>query len=339
MKFSFLNPSSANWTVGIDLGASNVKIICLQKTGFGYELKAHGFFKRDACKACVDSLQTKEILSASLRINLDHPSVRIRRVFLPPVPKEELPEIIKWACKDVVIGPVDEYTYRYHVTSGENDNNKIPYLIYAVPKVVVLEYLNYLKEEGFMRPSIVEPNSSAVTLSFLHNNSLGKGQRVVVINFGGSSSHFIVVGSEGLLFSRPFGNISGSALTKQIKRNLGVSDDIAENYKIIGESGVKQEHKVGFKNTISNFFTSAVLEMQRSMDLYQTQMTGPAIEKIYFTGGASLTEGFLPYVAKTLNIQAEMLNPFDKIDLGEFANMASFQKNKNFYSIACGLAL
>lgn len=339
MKFSFLQPNNANWSVGIDLGATNVKVICFQKTEFGRELKAHGFFKRDNPKALVSSLKVKEILSGSLRVNLDDPSVRIRQVFLPQVPKEELPEIIKWACKDLVTGPVDDYVYRYHVTSGDGESNKIPYLIYAVPRSVVQQYLDSLNEMGLMRPSVVEPNSSALALDFLHNYSLGKNQRVILINLGGSSSHFMVVGFEGLLFSRPFGNISGSALTKQISRNLGVSEAQAENFKILGENGVKQEQKSGFKNTVSNFFTSTVLEIQRSLDLYQTQITGPTIEKIYFTGGTALLEGFAPYVSKTLNMRVEMLDPFEKIDLGEFAGTEVLKKNRNFYGIACGLAL
>lgn len=339
MKFSFLHPNNENWSVGIDFGATNVKVVCLQETGSGYELKAHGFFKRDNYKALVSSLNIKEILSGSLRVNLDDPHVRIRRVFLPPVPKEELPEIIKWACKDLVTGPVDDYIYRFHVISGDGENNKIPYLIYAVERSVVQQYVDFLFDMGLMRPSVVEPNSSALALDFLHNYSLGKNQRVILINLGGSSSHFMVVGSEGLLFSRPFGNISGSALTKQISRNLGVSETQAENFKILGESAVNQAQKSGFRNTISNFFVSTVLEIQRSLDLSQTQITGPTIEKIYFTGGTALLEGFLPYVAKTLNMRVAMLNPFEKIDLGEFASVGPFQKNKNFYGIACGLAL
>lgn len=325
--------------MGIDFGAVNVKVVCLQKTRFGYELKAHGFFKRDNPQFLVSALKVKEIESASLRVNLDDPSVRIRRVFLPPVPKEELPEIIKWACKDLVTGSVDDYVYRYHVTSGDGDKNKIPYLIYAVQRSVVKQYLDYLNDTGLKKPSVVEPNSSALALDYLHNYSLNKDQRMIVINLGGSSSHFTVVGSEGLLFSRPFGNISGGALTKQISRNLGVSEVDAENFKILGESSVNQAQKSSFRNTVSNFFTSAVLEIQRSMDVYQTQMTGPAAEKIYFTGGAALLDGFLPYVAKTLNIPVTMFNPFERIDLGEFANAGVFHKNRNFYGIACGLAL
>jgi Tfp pilus assembly PilM family ATPase len=272
-------------------------------------------------------------------VNISDPSLKIRRVDLPKVPDAELPEIIKWGMKDVVGGEVDHYVFRHQVLPPDPARTEQPYLIFAIMREAIKAKMDFLSQLGIPQPTIVEPNVSALGIVMRHSYGLGPDDHCVVVDMGCTASLYAVVGSEGLFFSRALGNISGDGLTKQLSRMVGVDEPAAEQFKVAYPSEkIPEEHTAKVKEVIDNFFTSVVVEVQRSIDAYVAQFPGKPVAKIYFTGGGCQLPGFVQRVSGTLNIPAEILEPFQKIDLGRF-RMDALAPQKVYYALACGLAL
>lgn len=300
----------------------------------------HGFFKRDNLNQIKSAFEMKEIQSGKIRVNIEHPTIKIRRVLVPKVPKEELAEVVKWSLKEVLTENIEGYIYRYQPLPEKTEEGKEAHLVYVIERKVLDEYQSLLSEINVPRPEIIEPSASALVLNFLHNHTISQEERVVLINLGACCSHFLVVGSSGLLFSRPFGSISGEILTKQISRNLGLPEEEAEKIKIGDpQAKIPPEKQSLFNNTITNFFSKAVIEVQRSLDVYSTQASQLNVKKIYFTGGGVHLEGFISYIAETLKMETEAFDPFRRISLGRFQDDEGFLNKKHYYSMACGLAL
>ncbi len=328
-----------HWSIGVDLGASRIKLVALQNTDNRYRLMAHGVLLRNNLAQIKDVFSAPAIRSGQVRVNVSDPSLKIRRVDLPKVPAEELPEIIKWSMKDVVGGEVDQYVFRHQLLPPDPTKTEQPYLIFAIVREAMKAKLTFLSQLGIPNPSIVEPNVAALGLAVRHSYGLGPDDCCVVVDMGCTASLFTVVGNEGLFFSRPLGNISGDGLTKQLSRTVGIEDSLVEQFKITYPSKeIPEEHAVKVKAVIDNFFTTVVVELQRSIDAYSSQFPGKPVGKIYFTGGGSQLPGFVERVSGTLNIPAEILEPFQQIDLGRF-RMDTLAPQKVYYALACGLAL
>lgn len=332
-------PSAEQWSVGVDLGVSCIKLVCLQREPVGYRLMAHGVLQRNNLSQIHDIFSTPAIRSGHVRVNVADSSLKIRRVVLPRVPVSELPEIIKWGMKDVVGSEIDNYVFRYQELPEEPGKSEKPYLIFAIMRDVLQTKLEFLHQLGIPKPMIVEPSVSALGIVVRHSYSLGPEDRCVVVDMGCTASLFSVMGNEGLFFSRPLGNISGDGLVKQIGRGAGVDDNLAEEYKVMSSpGGIPEDQIPKVKKAVNNFFTSVVVEIQRSIDAYIAQFPGKLVNKIYFTGGGCQLPDFVKRVSGTLNIGAEVLEPFQNVDLGQF-RMEMLDPQKVYYAVACGLAL
>lgn len=332
-------PGLDQWSVGVDLGASRIKMVCLLKDAAIYRLMAHGILQRNNLAQIRDFFSTPAIRSGNVRVNISDSSLKIRRVELPRVPKNELPEIVKWGMKDVVGGEVDHYVFRYQALPEVPGSAERPYLIYAIMKEALQSKLEFLKQLGIPQPMIMEPSVSAVGVAVRHSYALGADDRCVVIDMGCTASLFSVMGSEGLFFSRPLGNISGDGLTKQIGRGVGVDDVMAEQFKVTYPSeSIPEEHIAKVRKSVSNFFTSVAVEIQRSIDAYSAQFPGKPVGKMYLTGGGCQMPEFVKRISETLNISVEVLEPFQKVDLGHFRSDV-LDPQRVYYAVACGLAL
>lgn len=332
-------PGADQWTVGVDLGASRIKVIALHKEAAGHRLMAHGVLQRNNLSQIRDIFATPAIRSGHVRVNVTDSSLKIRRVELPRVPKAELPEIIKWGMKDVVGGEVDNYVFRYQVLPEEPGSTEKPYLIYAIMREAVRSKLDFLKQLGIPHPVIVEPSVSALGIAVRHSYGLGAEDRCVVVDMGCTASLFTVMGSEDLFFSRPLGNISGDGLTKQIGRAVGVDDTVAEQLKVAYPAGtITEDQMPKVRKAVNNFFTSVVVEIQRSIDAYSAQFPGKPVGRLYLTGGGCQLPEFVTRISGTLNIATEVLEPFQKVDLGRF-RLDVLDPQKVYYAVACGLAL
>lgn len=323
------------WSVGIDIGATNVKLVCLCKEQDHYRLMAHGFYPRKRLVSFKEIFEVAEMRQGEIRVNIEDPSLKIRKVDLPIVPTEELPEIIKWGLKDVLVDQVDNYLFRHQplpaTTAGGPSAEKQSFLVFALKKTSLESYRSFLQKMGVPAPNVIEPNVSGLFLGFRHCYPLLEGERFALIDMGSTFTHFMVFGREGVLFSRPLGGMAGESLTKQISRNLGVEEERAEQLKIESQNGK-------LKTTIAHFFSRGVLEIQRSIDAYGTQFPDKPVTKIYFTGGGSKLEGLLPFVESALQIPSAFYQPLQKTDCASFDNKA-LEDKMVYYGLAFGLAL
>jgi type IV pilus assembly protein PilM len=327
------------WSVGVDLGAAHIKLVCLHKEASSYRLMAHGVLHRNNLAQIREIFSTPAIKSGHVRVNVADSSLKIRRVELPHVPKTELPEIIKWGMKDVVGGEVDNYIFRYQELPEVQGKVERPYLIFAIMRDSLKSKVDFLKQLGVPQPAIVEPNVSALGFAIRHSYGVGAEDSCVVVDMGCTSSLFMVMGSEGLFFSRPLGNISGDSLTKQIGRAVGVDDVAAEQLKLAyPDGGITEDQLPKIKKAVSNFITSVAVEIQRSIDAYIAQCPGKPVTRIYFTGGGCQVPDFISRISGALNVATEILEPFQKVDLGRF-RLDVLDPHKVYYATACGLAL
>ncbi len=331
-------------TVGIDIGSENVKIVSLEKRLQTYRVAGLGIFPyRGQTEKLKQFFAQANLTSSDLRINIDSPSLRIRRLDLPHMEPDEVPEAIKWGLRNFVEGDVDDYVFRY-IMIDEKDlklRNKVPLIVYAIRNKDVLDRVEYLKEMGLREPKIVEPDAAALAMLFEFNKGKNREANNVLINLGYNLSHFIMMGKSGLLFVRPLSGINDNTLVGNLARDLGLGPAEAQKAKLnyfTDPQSISEEIAKRLKNTVAHFFSQMAIEIQRSIDGYSLIFGRHSIDELYLTGGGTAYSGLSEYLEKNLAMKVNYLNPFGKIDTSAVRS-ESFGENKEIFAIACGLAV
>lgn len=324
-------------SIGFDVGNTGLKMVCLKNMGNGYRLMAHAELDATNISYMAKLIKKKPLKGAILRANIEDPSIKIRKVTIPKVPSQEKDEVVKWAAKDFLGGPVDEFVIRSlpFLDTGVGDEDHI---VYAALKSAVAKQTERLKGMGFYPLNVIEPT----TVALAHAAQFVRGkqweERTVLIDLGQLDCFFLILDEKGLLFSRPLGGVSGDALTKQIARNLGVSENEAETLKK-NSSAWSQETGKKIKNTFQHFFTRLEMEIERSMEIYFNLYPGLPVNSLLMTGGASGMHGLIDYLKENIKMSVNLFDPFQPLDLGIFSKDQKFEESRHSLATALGLAL
>ncbi|MFH1654315.1 MAG: pilus assembly protein PilM [Pseudomonadota bacterium] len=335
-------------TIGIDIGTKNLKVVCLETGINGYKLTAFGFLSCDEKKEQIAKfIKEAGIKTKDVRINIENPSLRIRRLDLPQMPDAELNEAVKWGCRKFVAGSVEDYEFRYTRINTEDLklSDKIPLIVFAIKRDAIKACVDFTKEIGLAYPKIIEPNASAIASIFDNCSGVSREDYNIIIDIGSFHALFVVMGKRGFLFSRPLAGSADSNLIAQIARDIGTDSEkageIKDSYFGVGgavKHELSEQQNSVLKNTISHFYSRFALEVQRSLDGF-TQMFGKKnISEISLCGGGAYYTELKEFLNKNLNVPVEIFNPFKKINV-KSSDMEMLKNSKALFAVACGLAV
>jgi type IV pilus assembly protein PilM len=339
-RFNAVTGSQVN--IGLDIGQHDVKLVCLEKNNDTYTLIAYGKFLKERTQL-QELFDQKQMRSGRVRVNIEDPSLKIRRLPIPKVPDKERPEIVKWSLEGIVDGDIQDNVIRYQpLDVVTEEEGKELFIVYAIQKEVIEKRITELKALGIHKPEIIEPSSVSLYLSYINQTKLEENQQDVLIDIGEHHAYFMVMDKDSLFFSRRMIGFSAESLTKTISRNLGVDEEKAEliksSYVFGDEEGEKSGKDIRLENTISHFATKFSQEIQRSIDLFQTEFPNEAIKGVSFCGEGSRLAGLDKRISEQLNLPHKAYHPFAFMDISLFS-AEEIAQDELLFGTACGLAL
>ncbi len=322
-----------HWMTGLDLGLKTTKVVSLtQIDGYGYFLRSCGIFenKSDALKNYL-----KNLVNYPVRVNIDASDLIIKRINLPFLPAHELNQAIKYSFKKFVDRSLEGYIFR-HDEMKLNVEGKKPYLGYALRKEELEKKISTLKKLGFQNISAVSPSISALGTTYTKNYN--HDLPGALIDFGHEQTIFLVLNENGVIFLREIPSISGSALTEQISRDVGLTFDEAEKLKTSPLNDDEDKIIKKVKNTISIFASRIVLEVQRSIDGFYMKSKYTNISQIYCSGGGAYCLDLPSRMEPVIGIKTELIDPFKSVRVDENF-ISTIKEKRHLFATACGLAL
>lgn len=282
----------------------------------------------------------------NIAVNMEDPSLRVRRMVFAKMPEMDMLEAIKWNFRQHIEVPIEQYVVGYTPLRGVVEDNKIVIVAYGVAESAINSRVLLFKSMGLKLTSL-EPTSSALLASFYINGELGDGRYHACILFGRSIVNFVIMKKDEMMFSRPMVGVNHEALIKQLVRDLNVKEDTASNFvkiwiegsaadeedptKSIGEIGAK------FNATLKHFYSQLVIEIQRSIDAFCILYGVERIDCIHICGFGVCYPDLVTHMGKTLGIETKVYNPFEGL-----MDRASLKKEIEacapLYAVAVGLA-
>jgi type IV pilus assembly protein PilM len=331
-------PPKKTLTVGIDLGVDAAKVICLKSSKSGYQLMAHALLRREQLGMIREFLHHPSLKGADIRLAIQVPQLKMQRLSVPIVPREELAPIVTWAFKEATNLSVDDFIVRFYQTGVDAESQKLNILAFAIEKSFFSQWLNFIHSTGIEGPNLAEPDIQSLANLINFNYSLKEGNRCVIIDIGKSQSQLAVVSHLGIEFFRPLSGVGTDYLSSNVSQELGWSSIEAENNIVeLGNSGTcKRQDEV--IDIINSYCEKFCVQAQYAIENYINIAKDQPITNILLAGGGARLKGLKEHIQDTLHFPTDLLDPFTQFSLGRF-NERDFDNSKTIYAVAAGLAL
>ena len=183
-------------------------------------------------------------------------------------------------------------------------------LLVAAKSDMVNDYAQVVRDCG-LSPVVVDVDAFCLQNMFEMAYGYVPGETIALINLGASMTNINVVTSGITAFTRDIG-MGGNQLTDEIQKQLNVSYEEADAYKLGGEPGSEDGTLIPqeAERVIQQVAEQIAIEVQRSLDFFSTTSAEGAVAKIYVTGGTSKITTILKVLEKRTGIPVERANPF-----------------------------
>jgi type IV pilus assembly protein PilM len=336
--------------VAFDIGSSSIKLVQMNQTKKGWELKKLGIAdlppEAIVDGSIIDSTTVTNTIKDMIKehgvkvkdtiSSLTGHSVIIKKVSFPAMTEEELADSIQWEAEQFIPFPIGDVNIDFQILGADTEGRgQMDVMLVAVKKDVINDYTNVIKEAG-LNPVVVDVDSFAVENMMEINYPLAPGENIAMVNMGASITSISVILGGMTIFTRAI-PMGGNQFTEEIQRQLNISFKDAEDMK----TGRKAPGGDGasLAAAMDSVSTNLSFEVKRSLDFFLGGSQGSYVSKIYLSGGGGKVAALPAIMQDKTAMPAELVNPFKNID----ANPKHFDRDKlkdlaPFFGVAVGLA-
>lgn len=341
--------SGAEPLAGLDLGSSAVKAVELRRVRSGFELVRAGLEALEPGAVAEGAIGDTDSVAEAIRrvfrrsrirarkvaTSVSGHSVIVKKLTLPAMSGEELEESIQWEARQVIPFDLSEVHLDHQVLGSAPDGGDIQVLLVAARKERVASRLGAIARAG-LSPLIVDVDGFALQNAYEANYGPGSSVTAALLHIGAAVTNLVVTRGGLPLFTRDL-SAGGNQLTGLLQKQLRIGFEEAERMK--KESAVEALEAGPAGALLQSVMETLVLEVRKSLDLFEAGAEGESIQRVYLSGGCSGLAGLIDRLQSGLNLPLEPLDPFKCIAVGRGVNEESLYRQAPSLAVAVGLAL
>lgn len=262
-----------------------------------------------------------------------------RFIELPPVGDDSLGQIIPFEAEQKIPFPIDEVVWDYQkVGIGVTDQTQV---ILAAIKTDLIEQINAAIEATGLRTSIVDLATMSLCNAFHRNYDDATGCSLL-IDIGARTTNLLFIEADKI-FTRSV-PIGGSSVTAAIAREFNESFAAAEARKkragfVKPGLTVTDAATCRVSEIMCSTLTRLHLELQRSINHYQSQQQGGAPVRAFLSGGGASPSSIREFFEEKLRLPTEFFDPLRKVTVAESADRDQIVQSAHLLGEPVGLAL
>lgn len=337
--------------IGLDIGASSIKVVQLAQSKKGTELKTFGVLPLapevivdgaimdaevvvDTIKQAVKEFKAKGKYAA---ISVAGHSVIVKKIIVADMSRKELEGAIETEAQQYIPFDIEDVNVDFQILESNEslESGEMAILLVAVKKEKVEEHIQLIREAS-LDPIVVDVDAFALENAYELNYELEPDLVVGLVDIGASTMNINILQDGVSSFVRDI-SIGGDQYTEAIQKEFNVSFDVAERLKrgqLIED--ISQDDVLAIVNTVSD---DIAVEIQRSFDFFRASTMDVAVDKLYLAGGCSLFGGIDRFFEEKLGVQVEIFNPFRNIKVPRRFDKDYIESIAPQAAVAVGLAL
>ena len=319
--------------IGIDIGTRSIKLVELvkiRKTSDNkiYKLKNVAFSplppdtivedeirKPDIIvKTIVELIKGNKIVNKNIATSLSGRSVIVKKIRLPKMEEAALAESIQWEAEQFIPFDINDVDLDFQIINySETDPPEMDVLLVAVKKERIIQIMDIIKQANLV-PAIMDVDVFTLENQYELNFEPDEHNYIVLMDIGAEIMNINILKKGYSVFTRD-ASFGGNQYTRTIGHELEVDFETAESLKMGEEvGGISPQLIDPLKQ---GFLEELTAEIQKSFDYFRTTNEEGEILKIYLSGGCAKLEGLSDFLAKRLEIEVEIINPFKNIFIDE----------------------
>lgn len=334
--------------VGVDIGASSVKVVQLKESRKRLSVVKYGFaqlppqtivdghvMNRGAVIEALERIfREQKISQREVAAGVYGQSVIVRKITIPLMTAAELSEQITWEAEQHIPFDIKVMNIDYEVLRRRPDAGQMDILLVAAKKDEINDYAGILKEAK-LKPTTIDINAFTVQNVLEYVHGLPEDQTVAILNVGAAVSSLNIISRGVSAFTREVTN-AGNTITEEIQRQLGVPFEQAEEMKMAAASGQvpPQVHAI-----IAQACDALAGEIQRSLDFYLATSGEAEIHRIVVCGGSVFLPALLPSIEKRARVPVMVLDAMANFTVERGVNEQDLRARAPQLAVAVGLAL
>jgi type IV pilus assembly protein PilM len=337
--------------IGLDIGSSSIKAVQLKKGKRSVTLQAFGMeplmpqtivdgtiMDQGAVVDAIRSLWRRlRLKRKDVAIAIAGHSVIIKKIQVPPMSAAELSEQIPREAEHHIPFARDDVEIDYEVVAGQTASGQMELLLVAAKKEVVADYIQVVRDAS-LQPLVVDVAAFTAQNGFEVNYELAPDETIGLLNIGATISNINIVRGHRSLFTRDV-TIGGNAFTEEIQKQLNVSQDEAEAYKI---GGGMQEHGVvpqEVESIMEGVAEALAGEYQRSLDFFLATAADTTVSRICLSGGTAKVAALHRAIARRSRLPVEIVDAWRKVAIDQKLDRQYLAVHSPESLVALGLAL
>jgi type IV pilus assembly protein PilM len=337
--------------VGLDIGSSSVKAVQVRPARGGYQLMAFGMeplvpqtivdgtiMDQGAVVEAIRTLWNRlKLRQKEVAIAIAGHSVIIKKINVPQMSNSELADQIPYEAEHHIPFAKDDVEIDYELVNRGNAAGQMEILLVAAKKEVVHDYAQVVRDAG-LNPQVVDVAAFAAQNAFEANYSLNPGETIVMVNVGAAIANINIVRDNVSLFTRDV-TIGGNAFTEEIQKQLGVSQDEAEAYKV---GGSYDEHGVvpqDVERIIEGVAEVMAGEFQRSLDFFLATSADTNVSRICLAGGTAKVAALHRAIERRSRLSVEVLSAWKNVQIDSKLDAAYLGAHAPEAMVGLGLSM
>ncbi|HKR02015.1 MAG TPA: type IV pilus assembly protein PilM [Pyrinomonadaceae bacterium] len=354
-------------SVGLDVGASSVKVVELSGKSKDLTLKALAAEPlapetiydgqiidcEETSSAIKKLLREHDVRARDVAAGVGNHWLIIKIIEVPLMAESELSECIEWHAEEHVPYELSQVRLDYQIVGSTDSSLQV--LVVACKHEPVDNLQQVIGAAG-RRPVVIDVDALALHNCYAFNYQPEDDAPVALVHVGASRMIINIARGSRCDFTRDI-TIGSNLYTEQLQREMGLTFEQAEAAKLKGTTSAEikganvMEAVAGlskmltteeqFESLLTKFLETFEIEIRRTLDFYQyTAGEGSVVRKIMLSGGGSNLKGLREFLAEKFQIQVEPLDPFRRIKRDERSfNHEYLNRVGPEMAVAVGLAL
>jgi len=324
----FLFKAKPKSYLGIDIGASAIKLVELEKEEGRHKLKNYAIFSlkeylKDAwyqtpsesqklpneelAEIVKETIKEAKVISQAAYFSLPVYSSFSTLIDFPTMSEKEIETAIPFEAKKYVPVPITEVILDWSIIDSLGQQKGLQVLLMAVPKKIINRYGEVIQLAG-LNISALESEIFSLSRALVGNDK----STVILIDVGARSVSLSIV-DDGYI--RVIGNLEmgGLKLTKTISQQMNISLGEAEKLKkSLSANQAAGQQSAQLKEIIHSVLNAVIFEIKKIIDSYQSKYNRK-VEKCILVGGGVQVLGFVDYFINKLGLEVSLGEPFARV--------------------------
>ena len=340
--------------IGIDIGLSAIKICLLSKTRKGI-FRVDKYLATPLSEAAIieDEIQKPdevvEIIAETIKelkikrkiacLGMNGPNTVTKRLQVPDGPRDEVEDNILWESEQYIPFGADDSEIGFSVIGVIEDEDVVDAAVGALKTDLAVRYSEYLSEAG-LNARVIDLNVFATVNAFeyIYHNSLEEISDLgaIIIDFGAQYTTVIVYRNSGPILTKEI-NLGGVLITEEIQRTMGVSYSEAEDLKVNGDDNGNLPEEI--LEIVDQHTAKVLQELRKTLNFYIAAGSSEQVGRCFITGGSSRLPGLVDSLHDLIEINVEIINPFEAFELGYTMSDDEIENAASCGLVALGLGM